>query len=179
MKIPLLVHRFRAHDIRRHQIGRELDAVERQIQRVGNGLNQQGFGQAGHAHQQAVALRKHSGKHQPHYLVLPHDDLADFLAQLLEGGGQGIGSFFIVLKLSHSEVQEEGKKVIRSSLYFKRRMFRITVEIAPGYFSATSSTLHWAYSGSTSRYTVPRFLANHSSKAFVFFSLRAAAAIFW
>ena len=89
---------------RGHQVGRELDAVERQVQRVGNGLNEQGFGQAGHAHQQAVALRKHGREHQPHHFVLPHDDLADFLAELLEGGRQRVGGFFIVLELSHSEV---------------------------------------------------------------------------
>ena len=95
VEVALLVERFRAHDVRRHQVGRELHPVEGQVQRVGNGLDEQGFGQPGHAHQQAVALRKHGRQHQLHHVILPNNDFADFLAELLVGPGQRVGGFFI------------------------------------------------------------------------------------
>ena len=42
-------------DVRGHQVGRELDPVVGQVQGVGQGVDHQGLGQAGHADQQAVA----------------------------------------------------------------------------------------------------------------------------
>ena len=96
LKLALLGQRLRAHNVAGHQVGGKLDAVEREVQRVGNGLDEQRFGQAGHAYQQAVALRKHGREHQPHHFILPHDDLADFLPQLLIGAGQRVGCFFVV-----------------------------------------------------------------------------------
>ena len=44
-----------AGDVGRHQVGRELDALEGQVQDLGHGADQQRLGQAGHADEQAVA----------------------------------------------------------------------------------------------------------------------------
>jgi hypothetical protein len=44
-----------ADDVRRHQVGSELDAVELEMHRLRQRLDQQRFGEAGHAAQQAVA----------------------------------------------------------------------------------------------------------------------------
>ena len=44
-----------AGDVRGHQVGRELDAAEGQVQRLGQGGDQQRLGQPGHAVEQAVA----------------------------------------------------------------------------------------------------------------------------
>ena len=44
-----------AEDVGRHQVGRELDAVELQVDALGERLDQQRLGEPGHAAQQAVA----------------------------------------------------------------------------------------------------------------------------
>jgi len=45
----------RAGDIGRQQIGRELDALERRVERLRQGLDQQRLGEPRHAFDQAVA----------------------------------------------------------------------------------------------------------------------------
>ncbi|MNL50471.1 hypothetical protein D3C87_1734900 [compost metagenome] len=42
-EIAVLIERFRAKNIGRHQIGRELDPVEIQVERRSNGLDQKRF----------------------------------------------------------------------------------------------------------------------------------------
>lgn len=44
-----------AEDVRRHQVWRELDATEPQVDRVREGLDQEGLGQTGNPSQQAVS----------------------------------------------------------------------------------------------------------------------------
>ena len=51
----VLLEDLGAGDVRGHQVGRELDAVEGQVQRIGQRADHQRLGQAGHADQQAVA----------------------------------------------------------------------------------------------------------------------------
>ena len=51
----ILLDDFRPEDVRRHQVRRELNAVEPQIDGLGQRLDQQRLGQPRHAAQQAVA----------------------------------------------------------------------------------------------------------------------------
>ena len=58
LELPVFIQNFRAYDIGRHQVGRELDAAEGEVEGVGQGVDEQGLGQPGHAHKQAVAPRE-------------------------------------------------------------------------------------------------------------------------
>ena len=69
---------FRAGDVRRHQVGRELDAREVQFERARQGMHQQRLGQAGHAHEQAMATGKKRPQRRGDNILLPDDDLGDF-----------------------------------------------------------------------------------------------------
>ena len=68
-----------AGDVRRHQVGRELDAFEADVQDFGQRADHQRLGQAGHAFQQAMAARENSGKQLLDHFVLAHDDLLQLL----------------------------------------------------------------------------------------------------
>jgi len=58
-----------------HQVGGELHALEAEVQHVTDRLDQQRFGQAGHADQQHVALAEHGGEHLFDDVLLADDDL--------------------------------------------------------------------------------------------------------
>ena len=66
-----------AGDVRGHQVGRELHAAERQVQRFAEGAHEQGLAQAGDAFQQRVAAREQAGQDTPHDLRLADDHAAD------------------------------------------------------------------------------------------------------
>ena len=72
-----------AHDVRRHQIGRELDAVEVQIEHLTQGPHQQRLAQTGDAFQQGMAADEQAGQDAVDDIGVPDDDLADFLEDLL------------------------------------------------------------------------------------------------
>ena len=81
---PLAVGRFhdhvRAEDVGRHQVGRELDAREVQVERLGQRAHQQRLAQAGHAFQQAMAADEQAGQHAVDDVVVADDHAADLLA---------------------------------------------------------------------------------------------------
>ena len=70
-----------ADDVRRHQVGRELDAVEPEVQRLGQGAHETGLAEAGDALEQDVAIRQQADDRAVHDLLLAHDHLADLAAQ--------------------------------------------------------------------------------------------------
>ena len=75
-----LLHDFRAQNVGRHQIRRELHAAGVKAQHHAQRIHQLGLGQARHAHQQPVAAR-HEGDHDLlDHLLLPEDNPADGLA---------------------------------------------------------------------------------------------------
>ena len=78
---PLAVGRLhddvRADDVGRHQVGRELDAVEVQVERLGQRADQQRLAQAGHAFEQGVAADEQAGQHAVDDVVVADDHLAD------------------------------------------------------------------------------------------------------
>ena len=63
----------------------ELDAVERQPQRLGQCGDHQRLGQPRHAHQQAMAAREHSRHQIVDHFRLADDDLVDFMQQRFAG----------------------------------------------------------------------------------------------
>ena len=74
-----------AGDVRRHQVGRELNAVELQLEHLGQRVDQQRLGQPGHADDQAVAADEERQQHLPDHVVLPDDRLAQLGDDRLRG----------------------------------------------------------------------------------------------
>ena len=106
--VLVLFQHVRAGDVRGHQVGRELDPLELDVEDAGQRADHQRLGQARHAHQQAVAAGEDGGEHLLDHVVLADDDLLQFflhqppvLAELLQHvaevsrfhGGHGERSF--------------------------------------------------------------------------------------
>ena len=75
-----------ARHVRRHQVGGELHPGEVEVERLGQGLDQQRLGHAGHALQQDVAPHQQRGDEAGQRAVLADHDLADLLAQREDRG---------------------------------------------------------------------------------------------
>ena len=69
----------RADEIRREQIGRELDAPEARLDRRGERLHREGLRKAGHAFEQDVPIREQADEQAVHEIFLPDDDAPDLL----------------------------------------------------------------------------------------------------
>ena len=63
-----------------HQVGRELNPLERQMQRAGQRADQQRLGQARHAFQQRMAAGEHRDQHLLDHFALADDDLRQLVA---------------------------------------------------------------------------------------------------
>jgi hypothetical protein len=87
----LLVVDARAHQVGRHQVGRELDALEAAAHGARQGLHGQRLGQAGHAFDQQVALGQHGDQHALEEAVLADDDALDLVEDLLHQRGGALG----------------------------------------------------------------------------------------
>ena len=68
---------------RRHQVGRELDAVELQVDGLGDGADHERLGQARHADHQAVAAGEQGRQQVIDDVLLADDDLGDLFLELL------------------------------------------------------------------------------------------------
>ena len=88
----LLVENLGAGDVGRHQVGRELDALEIEIEDVGQGLDQQRLGQSGHAGNQAMAAGEQRNQHLLHHVVLSDDHLAELRKNALASFGDALGA---------------------------------------------------------------------------------------
>ena len=87
-----------ARDVGRHQVGRELDAAEREIQRPGQRAHQQRLGQPGHAFQQAMPAAEQRDQHLLDHVVLADDHAGKLLLDLLERGAEpGDGTVVLVV----------------------------------------------------------------------------------
>ena len=84
-----------AGDVARHQVGRELDAAELQVQDLGDGLDDQGLGQTRHAGQDAVAAHEEGHQHLVQHLSLADDLLGELGEDLLPACRQPRGQFDI------------------------------------------------------------------------------------
>ena len=74
---PVLDEDVRADDVGRHQVGRELDAVEGAGDDVGERADEQRLAQAGHALEQGVAAGEEAGERLADDVRLADDDPAD------------------------------------------------------------------------------------------------------
>ena len=74
--VAVLVHHFRAKNVSRHQIRRELDTLEAQREKLRNALDQQGLAQSRHARQQRMTTSKHGDDDLLNDLALANYDLA-------------------------------------------------------------------------------------------------------
>ena len=66
-----------ADDVGGHQVGRELDAVELQVQRLRQRADQGGLAEAGHAFEQRVAADEEAREHAVDDLLVADDRLGD------------------------------------------------------------------------------------------------------
>ena len=73
----ILLDDLGAEDVGRHQVGRELDAVEPQVDRLGELLDEQRLGQPGHAAQQAVPAGEKRDQDLADDALLADDRLAE------------------------------------------------------------------------------------------------------
>ena len=70
-------HDVGADDVGRHQVGRELNAVEVKVERIGQRADEQRLAQAGHAFEQGMAADEQAGQDAVDDLVVADDHLAD------------------------------------------------------------------------------------------------------
>ena len=98
----VLLDDVRAGDVGGHQVGRELDAIERQAERVGERAHEQRLGGSGHARDQAVAADEQRQQQVLDDFLLADDDLADLDPDTIEGFAEAPdkGHRFFVLELA-------------------------------------------------------------------------------
>src|SRR5207253_1279958 len=83
-------------DVRRHQVRRELDTREGQVEPFGERLDQESLAQARHALEQDVTAGEHPGEHVRDDLSMSDDHLLDLGAQDLEGGDERLNPGILV-----------------------------------------------------------------------------------
>ena len=84
-------HHVGAQDVGRHQVGRELDAGEVQVERLGQRADQQRLAQPGHAFQQAMSADEQAGQHAVDDIVVADDDPAELLSHRPVAGDELFG----------------------------------------------------------------------------------------
>src|SRR5688572_26976583 len=86
MELPstarILFEHLRPEDVRRHEIGSELDATELDIDGLRQRLQQLRLAQPGHAFEQRVAFAQQADQDRPHEVVLTDDHPADLILDL-------------------------------------------------------------------------------------------------
>jgi Dolichyl-phosphate-mannose-protein mannosyltransferase len=75
-------------NVGRQQIGRELDALERKIERRGKGVRQRSLADAGQIFDQKMAACKDARERKEHPFVLSEHDLVDLLLRTRQRGGE-------------------------------------------------------------------------------------------
>jgi hypothetical protein len=83
----VLLEDLGAGDVGRHQIGRELDPREAEVERLGQRRDEERLGQPGDADEQAVTAREQRGEQVVHDLALADHPLLDLADDLLGGPG--------------------------------------------------------------------------------------------
>ena len=79
----------RPDEVARHQVGCELDAVERAAERGGGRLDGQRLRESGHALDEEVSSREQAHEHALEHPVLPCDHAADLEERPLDGLARG------------------------------------------------------------------------------------------
>ena len=83
-----LVHHVTPHDITRHEVGRELDAREGQMQNVGDRRHDLGLADTGNTLEQHVSLGKQADQSAVDDFIVTDDDLGDLFLDQLEAFGE-------------------------------------------------------------------------------------------
>lgn len=78
-----------AHDVGREEVGGELDALELDAESGAEALDEEGFGEAGHALEQDMAIGQERNEQALDDIGLADDGLVDFLMKFLRPGGTG------------------------------------------------------------------------------------------
>src|SRR5262249_59619554 len=84
--LRVVLQNVRACDVGGHQIGRELNALERQVQNLRHRAHEQRLGETGDADEQTMASAEESHHQLLDDLFLADDDTADLLRHLLISG---------------------------------------------------------------------------------------------
>ncbi len=100
--IALEVEDIGAGDVRGHEVGRELDAGEVAAEDMGEGADEEGLGDAGHAFDEGVMAGEDDDERFLDDIVLADDDLADF--------GTSFGEDFLETVGFHSVIQAVVKR---------------------------------------------------------------------
>ena len=93
----LLLDDLRAGDVRRHEIGGELDARKLEVERLGHGLDHEGLREPGHAEQEGVAAREDGREDAVEHLLLADDAAADLSEQVGARGGEPLEELNVAL----------------------------------------------------------------------------------
>ena len=72
-----------AGDVRRHQVGRELNALERDVEDLGDRADHERLGQPGHADEQTMAAGEDRREDLFDDVILADDDFVQFLPHQL------------------------------------------------------------------------------------------------
>ena len=86
---PLVVD-GRPGDVRRHQVGRELDARELEVGHLRERAREQGLGEAGIVLEQDVAVGEEAHEHELEHVPLAHDRALDLVEDALREGGDAL-----------------------------------------------------------------------------------------
>jgi hypothetical protein len=124
----------RADEVDGHEVGRELDAVERAAEDVGDGLDRQRLGQAGDALEQHVAAGEQRDEHALEHRLLADDDALDLEQRVLEVAADLIGAAYGVQACGRHRVLASSGRVpslTRSVLSSPLRVMVIWT-VAPG-----------------------------------------------
>ena len=79
--VHVLLQNLRARDVAGHEVGRELDPAEGEVEGASEGAHEQGFGQAGDARDEGVAAREEGKEDVVDDVTLAHDRAAHLLDQ--------------------------------------------------------------------------------------------------
>ncbi len=82
----IFLEHVRAGDVRRHQVGRELDPPELQAERLRHLRDQHRFGQAGHAFEYAMPAAEHADHQLLDDVLHPDNHAVKLLGQLHVAG---------------------------------------------------------------------------------------------
>lgn len=99
-----LVEHVRAGDVRRHQIGRELNSFELHVENVRDRADDQCFGESRHADQQAVPAREDGRQNLLDDGILADDDLVQFGGHQLAAAAEFFQEFVEVTFLGQGRL---------------------------------------------------------------------------
>ena len=90
----IILQHVGARNVRRHQVGRKLNAAKGQLQNTGDGAAEQCLRQSGNADKQAMPATKHGNQQLINNFILADDHFADFLTHALIGICQATNCLF-------------------------------------------------------------------------------------